>query len=62
MKSISFESNAGIYEGRIEVYVFDKQHLEELIDKFILLEGVKRVERWDEIGQELDGDEEDNLP
>jgi len=62
MKSISFESNAGIYEGRIEIYVFDKQHLEELIDKFILLEGVKRVERWDEIGQELDGDEEDNLP
>jgi GTP diphosphokinase / guanosine-3',5'-bis(diphosphate) 3'-diphosphatase len=62
MKSISFESNAGIYEGRIEVYVFDKQHLEELIDKFILLEGVKRVERWDEIGQEIDDDEEDNLP
>jgi GTP diphosphokinase / guanosine-3',5'-bis(diphosphate) 3'-diphosphatase len=60
MKSISFESNDGIYEGKIEVYVYDKQHLEELIEKFILLEGVKRVERWDEVG--IEPDEEENLP
>lgn len=61
MKSISFESNDGIYEGKIEVYVYDKQHMEELIEKFILLEGVKRVERWDEAAGEPD-EEEENLP
>jgi GTP diphosphokinase / guanosine-3',5'-bis(diphosphate) 3'-diphosphatase len=62
MKSISFDSQDGLFEGKIQVFVFDKQHLEELIDKFILLEGVKRVERWDEIQDEPSEDEEDNLP
>ena len=62
MKSISFDSHDGIFEGKIQVYVFDKQHLDELIDKFILLEGIKRVERWDEMNDERIEDDEDNLP
>ena len=62
MKSISFDSLDGLFEGKIQVYVFDKQHLDELIDKFILLEGIKRVERWDEIHDEPSEDEEENLP
>lgn len=62
MKSISFDSHDGIFQGKIQVYVFDKQHLDELIDKFVMLEGVKRVERWDEIQDEPSEDEEDNLP
>jgi guanosine-3',5'-bis(diphosphate) 3'-pyrophosphohydrolase len=48
MKSISFESHDGIFEGRIQVYVMDRYHLDELIEKFEILEGVKRVERWDD--------------
>lgn len=47
MKSISFDSNDGIFEGWIEVYVFDLRHLETLIEKFEMIEGVKRTERWD---------------
>lgn len=47
MKSISFEANDGLFEGRIQVLVYDKEHLDELIGKFELIEGVKRVERWD---------------
>ncbi len=58
MRSISFESKDGMFEGKIQVYVFDRHHLEELIDKFEILEGVKRVERWDEHEQES-GDEYD---
>jgi guanosine-3',5'-bis(diphosphate) 3'-pyrophosphohydrolase len=57
MKSISFESKDGIFEGQIQVYVFDKMHLDELIEKFTLLEGVKRVERWDDMDQEHDEDD-----
>jgi GTP pyrophosphokinase len=57
MKSISFESKGGIFEGQIQVYVFDKMHLDELIEKFTLLEGVKRVERWDDMEQEHDEDD-----
>ena len=52
MKSISFESKDGMFEGKIQVFVFDKIHLDELIEKFEILEGVKRVERWDEADEE----------
>lgn len=62
MRSISFESKDGIFEGKIQVYVLDKLHLDELISKFELLEGIKRVERWDDAGDEIIDDEEENLP
>jgi guanosine-3',5'-bis(diphosphate) 3'-pyrophosphohydrolase len=48
MKSISFETEDGIFEGRIKVLVFDTYHLRELMTNFELVEGVQRVERWDE--------------
>jgi GTP pyrophosphokinase len=47
MKTIFFEANDGIFEGKIKVLVYDKEHLEQLTNKFELIEGVKRVERWD---------------
>lgn len=52
MRSISFKTMDGIFEGDLEVLVFDKMHLDELISKFELLEGVKRVERFDDITKE----------
>ena len=45
MKSISFESEEGIFEGKIMLYVFDTEHLDKLVTKFEEIEGVKRVER-----------------
>lgn len=53
MKFISFETNDGLFEGRIKVLVYDTQHLEQLMGKFEQVEGVQRVERWDtdEIGE-----------
>ncbi len=52
MKSISFETDDGIFEGKIRVLVFDTEHLEQLMAKFEQVEGVQRVIRWDveEIG------------
>jgi guanosine-3',5'-bis(diphosphate) 3'-pyrophosphohydrolase len=47
MKSISFETEDGIFEGKLKVLVFDTRHLQELMSKFELVEGVQRVERWD---------------
>jgi len=52
MKFISFETNDGLFEGRIKVLVYDTQHLEQLMRKFELEEGVKRVERWDIASEE----------
>lgn len=53
MKSISFETEDGIFEGRIKVMVYDTQHLEQLMSKFEQVEGVQRVIRWD-TEEELD--------
>jgi guanosine-3',5'-bis(diphosphate) 3'-pyrophosphohydrolase len=47
MKSISFESEDGVFEGRIKVMVYDTAHLEQLVRKFEQVEGVQRVMRWD---------------
>ena len=47
MKFISFETDDGLFEGRIKVLVYDTQHLEQLMGKFEQVEGVQRVERWD---------------
>ncbi|HLW39628.1 MAG TPA: TGS domain-containing protein, partial [Brumimicrobium sp.] len=56
MYSISFESIDGIFEGKIQVYVLDKFHLDELIEKFEMLEGILRVERFDDAAKE-DGED-----
>ncbi len=45
MKSIGFESNDGIFEGKIMLYVYDTEHLDQLILKFEQIDGVKAVER-----------------
>ena len=47
MKSISFETEDGVFEGRIKVMVYDTEHLEQLTRKFEEVEGVQRVTRWD---------------
>jgi GTP pyrophosphokinase len=51
MKSISFETDDGIFEGRIKVLVYDTEHLDQLMRKFELVEGVQRVIRWDTEGE-----------
>jgi GTP pyrophosphokinase len=47
MKSISFDTEDGIFEGRIKVMVYDTEHLELLMQKFEQVEGVQNVSRWD---------------
>ncbi|MDH4474786.1 MAG: RelA/SpoT family protein [Fluviicola sp.] len=47
MRSISFETVDGLFEGKIKLLVYDTEHLEQLMRKFELVDGVKRVERWD---------------
>lgn len=45
MKSISFETDDGIFEGNLKVMVYDTEHLEQLMRKFEQVEGVQRVVR-----------------
>jgi len=48
MKSISFETHDGIFEGNMKVMVYDTEHLEQLMLKFEQVEGVQRVVRKSE--------------
>ena len=57
MKSISFDTDDGVFEGRIKVMVLDTEHLEQLTRKFEEVEGVKRVLRWDEEDSEESNDQ-----
>lgn len=45
MKSISFESKDGIYEGKIMLFVSNQSELQQLMDELKALEGVVRVYR-----------------
>jgi GTP pyrophosphokinase len=47
MRSISFDSNDGIFEGNILVFVNSTEHLNSLIQKLKKVEGVKSVFRVD---------------
>lgn len=47
MKSISFDSNDGIFEGRVMAYVRDTEHLDNLMNKLIDVHGISTIERID---------------
>ncbi len=48
MRSISFESTDGIFEGRIMVYVHNTAELEDLTARLNSLDGILEVSRFDE--------------
>lgn len=48
MRSIYFDSNDGIFEGRITLFVQDTRHLDELIQKLKKVEGIISVDRMNE--------------
>ncbi|HKL03659.1 MAG TPA: RelA/SpoT family protein, partial [Cryomorphaceae bacterium] len=55
MKAISFESNDGVFNGRVSVYVYDTDHLKGLMKRLREVEGVLTVERA-ETSEEQDKD------
>lgn len=47
MRSISFDSKDGVFEGRIMVYVHDTAELEDLTARLTSLDGILEVNRFD---------------
>ncbi|MET4082808.1 guanosine-3',5'-bis(diphosphate) 3'-pyrophosphohydrolase [Pedobacter sp. UYP30] len=47
MRSITVDSNEGIFEGSIMIYVNDTEHLEKLIDTIMQIKGITAVTRFD---------------
>lgn len=50
MRSISFDTEDGIFTGTIMVYVHDTKHLNHLIDNLKKVKGVNKIERLDQNG------------
>lgn len=48
MRSISFDTEGGLFEGTIMVYVHDTKHLNHLITNLKKVKGVNKVERMDD--------------
>jgi GTP pyrophosphokinase len=50
MRSINFDTDDGLFEGTIMIYVHDTKHLNHLMANLQKVKGVNRVERIDEKG------------
>lgn len=61
MHSIYFRAIDGVFEGMMEVLVNDREHLDALMQKFRLVEGVKTIERMEEYIKEEGVEEEEDL-
>src|SRR5690554_4642148 len=55
MKAISFESNDGVFDGKVSVFVYDADHLNNLMNRLRRVEGVLTVERGDLHGEKDKG-------
>ena len=55
MKAISFESNDGVFDGKVSVFVYDTDHLNNLMNRLRRVEGVLTVERGDLSGEKDKG-------
>ena len=53
MRSINFDTDDGLFEGTIMIYVHDTKHLNHLIANLKKVKGVSRVERIDEKHKEV---------
>jgi guanosine-3',5'-bis(diphosphate) 3'-pyrophosphohydrolase len=47
MRSITVDTDNGIFDGSIMIYVNDKEHLDNLIENLLLVKGVTAVTRFD---------------
>jgi guanosine-3',5'-bis(diphosphate) 3'-pyrophosphohydrolase len=47
MRSITVDTDNGIFDGSIMIFVNDKEHLDHLIENLLLVKGVTAVTRFD---------------
>ena len=47
MRSISIDTETGIFDGHIRLYINNTSHLDQLIQKLEKVDGVMRVTRFD---------------
>ena len=51
MRSLSIDSKDGIFEGKIMVYVHDREELNNFCNKLGALEGINKIERIDHMDE-----------
>ena len=50
MKSITVETDSGLFDGEIKLYINDTKHLDKLIKKLEKVDGVAKVSRFEPHG------------
>jgi len=45
--AMTIEANHGVFEGNIKIFVQDKEHLNNVVNKLLELPGIERVDRYD---------------
>ena len=54
MRSISIDTETGIFDGQIRLYINNTSHLDELIAKLEMVQGVMRVTRFESVEEKGD--------
>ena len=49
MRSLSIDSNDGVFEGTIMVYVHDREELNKLVNRLSALEGISKIDRLESV-------------
>jgi GTP pyrophosphokinase len=47
ISAMTIEAKDGIFEGNVKIFVHDKDELDGLCDKLLLLPGIEKVVRYD---------------
>ena len=47
ISAMTIEANHGVFEGNIKIFVQDKEHLNNVVNKLLELPGIERVDRYD---------------
>jgi len=45
--AMTIEANLGVFEGNIKIFVQDKEHLNNVVNRLLELPGIERVDRYD---------------
>ena len=53
MKSLNFDTNDGVFEGEIMLYVYDKSHLEKLIKKWAPYNSIACLLLWESVENKI---------
>ena len=47
ISAMAMEAKEGLFTGNFKIFVHDKEELDELCNRLLMLEGIEKVDRYD---------------